>query len=296
MAKIWRNFTVDQKLIEEFRGKAYEYSLAHPDEIDIEDVKNRISSPEDVANNNKNSDWMLKRILISSHKDVDTAMKNFIDFFRFRKQYRVSSFTMENVLPKEFFYVRALECYGHDKEGNTNFFIRLKYYKKIDQLDDCLKRGIVYYFEDMDLKYERGECDGALVFLDATDFSVSNINLDMLQFLVRTMPTYYSGLIRNILIHEIPFLLSYLLKVVEGWIPASTDSDGKKRKFFHSVNKKSVTQFLDKDQMPDYSKNDGSIKAPESTKPFMEIVPYFNIEMKNAVKINEYLLSICNYG
>lgn len=298
MKSLWRDYDVDQEKIEQLRAKIFEFCAANPETVEIEDVKNRILSPDDVrnnnvdANNNQTTDWMLKRFLISSHKDVDAALQKFVEFFTFRKQFNMASMTVENVLPSEFFQIHPFDCDGFDKSGNRTFTVRLKYYRKLPQFENLIKRGIVYFSEQMDLQYEQGLCDGVCLILDAQDFSVTNLDMDMLQFIVKHTPTLYSGLIRCCLIYETPFLLSYLFKVVEGWLPSSTDKNGNKRKFFHAVTKKNIDEWIDADQRPDFLNGNRVVNraVPPSTLVFDQFVRNVNdIEEQNVKKIKEYL-------
>lgn len=297
-AQLWRDYEVAQEKIEQLRVKVYQFCAENPDAVEIEDVKNRILSPDDVlnnnvdANNNKTTDWMLKRFLISSHKEVDAALLKFIEFFTFRKQYKIATMTEENVLPAEFFQIHPFDCEGVDKSGNRIFTVRLKYYRKIPQFENFIKRGIIYFTEQLDLQYEQGLCDGVCLIVDAQDFSVGNLDMDMLQFLVKQTPTLYSGIVRCCLIYETPFLLSYLFKVVEGWLPSSTDKNGNKRKFFHAVTKKNIHEWIDDDQRPDFLFGSRVVSktAPPSTLAFEQFVRNVSdIEEQNAKKIKEYL-------
>lgn len=297
-AQLWRDYDVPQEKIEQLRAKVYEFCAQNPDTIEIEDVKNRILSSDDVlnnnldANNNKTTDWMLKRFLISSHKEVDAALLKFTEFFTFRKQYKMASMSVENVLPSEFFKIHPFDCEGFDNNGNRIFTVRLKYYRKMPQFENIIKRGIIYFTELLDLEYEQGLCDGVCLIVDVQDFSVSNLDMDMLQFLVKQTPTLYSGLVRCCLIYETPFLLSYLFKVVEGWLPSSTDKNGNKRKFFHAVTKKNIHEWIDADQRPYFLSGSRtvSLTVPSSTLAFDQFVRHSNeIEEQNAKKIKEYL-------
>lgn len=302
-ASLWREYEVDQDKIEQLRVKVYDYARSHPDEIDINDVKNRIISPEDIinnnvdANNNKITDWMLKRLLISSHKDVSAALDKFVDFFRFRNKYQLAQLTQENVLPAEFFHINPFDADGFDKERNRNFVIRLKYYKKLPQFEVIIKRGIMYFAEQMDLQYEQGVCDGVCLILDCQDFTLSSLDMDMLQFLIKQVPLSYMGLVRCVIIYEIHYLLGYLFKVVQTWMPASTavDKNGNKRKLFFSIGKKEIKNFVDEDQLPEYLEGTRKVikEAPPNALPFEQMARHVQgIDGKNVQKIKEYLVEL----
>ena len=299
-SSLWRDYIVDQDKIEQLRVKVYEYARAHPDEIDMDDVRNRIVSPEDIANNNfdvnnnKITDWMLKRLLIAAHKDADAALEKFIEFFRFRAIHQVSKMKSENILPTEFFNINPFYWEGFDKERNRVFVIRLKYYKNLPQFDLVIKRGVLYFAEQMDLQYEQGLCDGVCLLLDCQDFSLINLNMDMLQFMLKQVPSLYRGIVRSVITYEIHYMLSYLIKVVQSWMPTPTtiDKEGNKRKLFCSIGKKEINDFVDPDQLPSYLNGTRKpmLEAPDYALPFKQMARNVaGLEEKNVNKINEYL-------
>lgn len=302
-AGLWRDYEVDPDKIEQLRVKVYAYARAHPDQVDMDDVKNRIVSPEDIANNNvdrnnnQTTDWMLKRLLIAAHKDVDAALDKFVEFFKFRANFQLSKLTPKNVLPAEFFHINPFDSEGFDKERNRNFVIRLKYYKKLPQFELIIKRGIMYFAEQMDLQYEQGQCDGVCLVLDCQDFTLSGLDMDMLQFVIKQVPLSYMGLVRCVLIYEIHYLLGYLFKVVQTWLPASTqvDKNGNKRKLFFSIGKNEIKDFVEEDQLPDYMQGTRktSSEVPSYAVPFDQMVQHVKgLEEKNARKIKEYLVQL----
>ncbi|KAH9420962.1 Motile sperm domain-containing protein 2 [Dermatophagoides pteronyssinus] len=307
--KLLRDVNVNQEDLEQLRKKIYDYVNNH-DDVDIEDVKKRItpiSKTENSNNNDENNnndidnenddnkvrDWMLKRFLIAGHRNVDEAFEKFLYFFRFRHEFNVAKLTIDNVLPKEIFELQAIQKSGIDKQDNQIFIIRLKYYKKIAQLEWLIKRALFYYFEQLDLDYEHRHINGVCIVIDCQEFGISNVDLDLLQFLVKQIPYSYYGLVRNVLVYELPFLLSYIVKIVESWLPTYTDKDGNKQKFFAVIGKKNIDEFIDNDQRPKYlnGKLVFPVTVPDNALPFTEFVKQFNGQIKdvNVIKISQHI-------
>lgn len=291
-----RDYDIPEEKIEQLRIRIFEYARNNPEEIDIEDLRSRVLAPEDLANNNVDTNnntvtnWMLKRYLIASHKDVDVALTKMVEFFRFRTEFRMSQLTLTNCLPTEFYSINPILKQGVDREGNSILLIRLKFYKKIPQFDRFIMRGILYYFEQIDKDYEQGRCDGLCAVLDCTNFSLTNVDLDLLQFIIKTVPFHYYGLVRNVLIYETPFLLKYIFKVVETWLPSVTDkATGKKRQMFHAVEKKTVEDYIEKSEIEAaLSKKDEVI--PKEAVPFMEMVKMVDgVKAENIDRINQHI-------
>lgn len=295
-----RDVPVDQDLIEELRTAIYDYALKHPDEIDIEDLKNRVNSPEDLANNNvdvnnnKSGEWMLKRFLLFNKKNVELALQKCIETFKFRTTYRMSEFQLHNCLCTEFFEMQPIKMIGKDRTDNNVVIMKLKFYKKIPQFDYFVQRAVLYYFETVDREYELGKTDGLTLVIDCQEFGLSNVDLDLLQFVVKTVPENYLGLIKNYLIYEVPFLLRFVIKAVESWLPVITDNKGNKVKLFQVVNRKTIDDFIEASQRePSLNgtlvDKDGAT-VPDQVVPFINVAKQFeHIKSENVDKINEHI-------
>ena len=135
----------DQSLIEEFRLKVYEYAREHEDEIDMEDLKKRIKSPEEAKLSTQNSqdpehpnqipDFMLRRLLRYGKNpgNLNAAMERFVEVFKFRAHHRVNKMTLENSTATELFLIQPFVVDGTDLNGNQLFIIRVKFFKNLPQ-------------------------------------------------------------------------------------------------------------------------------------------------------------------
>ena len=302
----WRNYDVPAEKIEQLRTKIYQHVHANVDQFDLADVRNRIPPPhDDILNNNDivsdttnttksvGTDWMLKRFLISSHKNVDTAFERFVEFFQFRNHYSMHKMRLDNVLSTEIFMVHPFDWEGTDRNGYRTFIIRIKYYRKIPQMEYVIKRGVMYFMEQLDLEYERGQIDGVTIVWDCQGLSMQSFELDLLQFLAKTVPTMYSGMVRLTLIYELPFLFGYLFKIFETWAPNVTDKDGNKIKLFHSVTPKTIENFIERQEIPEFMGGERLINrtAPPGMKTFAQLAAteLKNLEEKNINKILEHI-------
>lgn len=75
---------------------------------------------------------------------------------------------------------------------------------------------------------------------------MGNLDLDLLRFIVTTFTQYYPKLFDAILVHELPYLLQYVFKLVQSWLPEED------RKFFHLTTKKTLRDFIGKEQLPSF--------------------------------------------
>lgn len=302
--KIWRDCDIDEEKFNELTRKISEYIRSH-DDIDLDDVHNRIALPKDqdndvtIKDNNnndtKNKYWTVKRLLISTRSNVNEAFERFQETFRFRKLYQISKLTLENSISKEFFDFRLIDEVGQDRNKMKLLILRINFYKKIPQLDSFLKRALLYRIEKLDLEYEQKLNDGITMVVDVSNFSLINVNLDLLFFVIKELTSNYRPLIQMLIIYELPYFLSYIVKLAESWIPTFTDRNGKKIKVFAVVDKNSIDEYIDQNDRPDYL--NGNLKtfnltAPESVLSFREMSDVhqsLNMNAKNVAKINKYV-------
>ena len=104
----------------------------------------------------------------------------------------------------------------------------------------------------------------------------------MLQFIVNTFSTYYPKLFDGILVHELPFLLQYVFKLVQSWLPEDD------RKFFHLTSKKNLNEFVSKEQLPKFmggTNSDPFQTVPKDVVTAEEFVKRVGLKPKDAEKL-----------
>ena len=75
---------------------------------------------------------------------------------------------------------------------------------------------------------------------------MANLDLNLLKFIVKTFSEYYPKLFDSIIIHELPFLLQYVFKLVQSWLPAED------RKFFHLSKKDNLSFYVQSKYLPSF--------------------------------------------
>lgn len=82
--------------------------------------------------------------------------------------------------------------------------------------------------------------------IDCSSIGLTNLDLDLLKFIVTSFSQYYPKLFDAIIVHELPYLLTYVFKLVQGWLPEED------RKFFHLSTKKTLTNFIATSELPSF--------------------------------------------
>ena len=108
---------------------------------------------------------------------------------------------------------------------------------------DIVKKFIIYQFERVDR--EKDENKLTLLF-DCTNGGINNVNIDLLLLILSLVRNYYPMLLNAVLVYELPWVLNYVLKLVNSWLPQNH------REIIHLINKKELHENVDVDQLPDF--------------------------------------------
>lgn len=294
---IFRNLDIIKaERVEEFRRLVYEYATAHPDEIDLVDVRSRIRPPDENEDNYPKAaipDWMLKRLLVSAKVPLklEFAMAKFVDVFKFRAHWKLSTLTARNTLPVEFYKIVPFIADGEDRDGNRLMIIRIRYYKKLPQFEVIIKRAMVYIVEQIDRLYEsEAPFNGVGILMDLTDFHYRNVDLDLLYFII-SLAFKWPGNVRSVFIYNLPMILKMFLSVSQKMI--DTLSPIKTPVNLTSIDSKSIGNYIAPDQLPDFLGGLRPVKTevPADALPLEEILHSLEdlIEPANAKKILDYV-------
>ncbi|KAL3213811.1 hypothetical protein MRX96_051589 [Rhipicephalus microplus] len=118
--------------------------------------------------------------------------------------------------------------------------LRNKNYSKGLADPDSVKRVFLYFIEKL---FNERKVPKITLLMDCTDTGVSNIDIDLLQFVVDVFISKYPIALGNALIYNMPWLLNALLKMIKGWLPFGVER-------LKTVNKKDIQQYIDAKYLP----------------------------------------------
>lgn len=221
-----------QPLITEVRTKFLDYAREHPQEIGASVVK-RVEENEVFVYN------FLRR----KHNSVEDALKMMINTGKWLTEWQYFDLTAES-FPKEFYQIGVLFEYEPDKVGNNTFFMRVARHKKMKHLDRLQKQFIMYHLGQLEKRFTV-DTQVAIVF-DCSGIGMSNVDMDVLWFLLESMVTYCPWPIAYILVYDLPWMLQYIGTMVRNWLPAEFKD---KLKF---GGKQELFEYLDESKTPVY--------------------------------------------
>lgn len=233
----------------------------------------------------RNSDWPLQRFLAARKCNVEEALKMMLAALKWRKLHSVPSLTSSN-FPKEYFQIGGVFTYGKDRNGSTMIILRVKVNKRINEWADLLKKFIAYLVEGEDLKNNAKDGKGITIIFDCAGAGITNVDIDMLSFIVTAMRDYYPYLLSSVLVYELPWILQYVFKLVQTWLPEDH------RKLIHLVSHKDINEFVAEEELPDFmgGKNKMSYRlAPKDAPSAEDLAKDIGLRKKDVDKLLKHL-------
>ncbi|XP_054166034.1 motile sperm domain-containing protein 2-like [Oppia nitens] len=226
----------------------------------------------------KSNDWQIQRFILENKYNQELALKGLTAAMRWRKSFGVKEIN-ENDFPEEYYRSGSIITYGRDKNDAKIIIVRANIHKKVNEWSDIMKKFFIYQIEKIDF-FNDGK--GVTLILDCTAIGIGNLDLDLLQFIVTSFSSYYPKLFDAILIHELPYLLQYVFKLVQSWLPEDD------QKFFHLTQKKNLNNFVSDQQLPDFMNGtnpDSYTIVPQNVVKAMDLVLRIGLKTKDAQKL-----------
>ncbi|EFN71009.1 Motile sperm domain-containing protein 2 [Camponotus floridanus] len=188
--------------------------------------------PADIARIKNTDDW-LRRFLEATDLNEQEAFNMLWDTCTWRKKFGANDITEDNVKRE---YLEEGSCYGYgkDKDGKKLLVIKLKLHVKGVKDFAELQRCIVYWFE----RLER-EVDQVSLFFDMAEAGLSNMDMELIKYLINLFKSYYPNFLNYIIIFEMPWILNTAFKLIKSWLPAKAIPKIK------LVNKTTLKEFID---------------------------------------------------
>ncbi|KAI1278382.1 Motile sperm domain-containing protein 2 [Halotydeus destructor] len=160
-------------------------------------------------------DWYVKRFLLARNRNVDQAYEMLVSALRWRCDNYISE-TRDFHFPSEFYQIGGLFVYERDRFNNVVMFMRVKYHKKVPELDEPTKGFLVHTFNKAE-KMAKGQ--GFAMIFDLEGAGLGQADIPFLNFLVDFGRNFFPGSIKYILVYNLPWILSAVQKIAFAMIP-----------------------------------------------------------------------------
>lgn len=218
----------------------YSHLLKELRELMIEDAQS--DSCKFSAEDTKkiyDDDWFCARYLLRMKMNV----KNAHQMMRKALEFRNSPTVAISEFPEDFYKIGALFSYEPDRKGNIPVYMRIRVYQKIPLVQRFLKAFLFNVIEEADKK-AKGK--GIVLVFDLQGAGLSNVDMDLLFFVITTLVNYFPKGLSYMLIHELPWLMRSIWLIAKQWL--SEDH----RDLVKFSDSKTICEYFDEENLPDF--------------------------------------------
>ncbi|KFM65622.1 Motile sperm domain-containing protein 2, partial [Stegodyphus mimosarum] len=188
----------------------------------------------------KTDDAYCKRFILHKKGNLEAALEMVDEALKWRKDFGVKDVNQASI-PIEFFQAKAVFPFNKDKEGNPIIMILVRYHRKVPEFIRELRRFVIYWVELMEEQTKGGQMT---VIMSCAGAGLSNLDLDLIKFLITLFRSYYPHSLAHILIYELPWILNPAWKIIKQWLP---EDFVEKIKF---VSKTSIQDYVSEENLP----------------------------------------------
>ncbi|CAH2064861.1 unnamed protein product, partial [Iphiclides podalirius] len=182
-------------------------------------------------------DRYVARVLDHCEGDAKAAAKMLWEILTWRK--KVDANGIREIVKLDYLKAGIFFPHGRDVEGSLLFVTKWKLYTRGKTDVEELKKVIVYWLERME-KEEEGR--PVSLFFDMDNCGVSNMDLDLIMYMITLLKSYYPKFVNYSLIYQMPWIMSAGFKLIKGLFPA------KALERFRFVNKDNLKEYVAQEQ------------------------------------------------
>lgn len=171
------------------------------------------------------------------NKDIETAVKMVIKALKWRKSFGLKSITPES-LGEDVLKEGYLFILGRAVDGSRVLHFRTGKLEKKDR--DRNQRLVAFWFE----RIQRAEPGKKVtILMDTTDSKLMNADTSSSSFIIECCAAYFPGMMRKIIIYNLPYLLNAFWKLISKMLSAE------QRAATALCGKDDLLQHIDKDNL-----------------------------------------------
>ncbi|XP_074600680.1 motile sperm domain-containing protein 2-like [Brevipalpus obovatus] len=215
----------------------------------------------------RTDDYTVRRFVQNQRGDVEKGFNMLMSAMKWRKSFGVNDIKPSD-FPKEYFETGEGHLYVKDKNDVYLVYLRVKLHKKITELTPLSQKYLVYLIEHCEAEGIKTGKGYGLIW-DCLGGTLFNVDLDLLQFLTTVWTNYYPGGSRYIILHELPWILRAIYRLVRSWMPEDL------RQQITFADRNSIGDFVGTDNLPDYLNGRCEVSyktAPSQCKPMVDLV------------------------
>ena len=200
-------------------------------------LEKKLYDQRDV-DNVKNNDLYVRQFIRNTESLAETADR-LHESLKWRKECGIRD-VLEETFPRWVWERGAVFYHNVDKDGKKLLFVKVKEHKKDANLLPEVKRFFAYHLET---QYNEDPHSQITLVFDMSDAGLSNLDMDLIKFVITSFKIYYPSLLNVMLIYEMPWLFNAAWKIIKTWLSADAV---RKIKF---ITRSDAQEFINKDQL-----------------------------------------------
>jgi hypothetical protein len=189
--------------------------------------------------NLQDKDFM--RFLTSKDFNVEMALKNLLESLVWRNESGVKYVTAYHV--KEEILKNKINIFGYDKEDRLVACVRVRYHIPAES-DKRQAEKLLLFFAERAKSFLKPENETCTLIFDLTDFNISNMDYDIIKYMVRIFTDYYPETLGQLLVVNSPLIFKGIWRIVRPLLDAKT---AKKIQFLSSPK---LINYIDESILP----------------------------------------------
>ncbi|KAI8869767.1 CRAL/TRIO domain-containing protein [Ramicandelaber brevisporus] len=160
-------------------------------------------------------DSLLLRILRARKWNLQKAEDMLEELYKWRLDFDVAEvmYSGERSLKRSILEKGMTYVTGLDRLGRPVFYVRVKLNSPRDQTLEEMQRFLVYTMETARLLLHH-PVEKACILFDMTDFSLSNMDLPFVKFLIKCLEAYYPESLGILVIYNAPWVFSGVWRII----------------------------------------------------------------------------------
>lgn len=195
----------------------------------------------DLERVRRNNEWV-KAFYKYSQENHEKCVSMLDEVLTWRNEFGSNDLVVSEKPPvsEEMFKKGGIFYKNEDINCTPMLHFAVKTHKKDNFPQAQVFRFISYFFE---LKYKFNLDDPIIIVFDMTDAGYSNLDMDMIKFVVTCLKTYYPGLIDYMIVYQMPFIFNAAWKIIKNWLPPNSVN------LIKFCDKKGIKEYIQDSQL-----------------------------------------------
>ncbi|KAK3602325.1 hypothetical protein CHS0354_007119 [Potamilus streckersoni] len=205
-----------------------------------DNIKKNLYDDRDVQKVQENDSYL--ETFFRKRETVDEAVDRLHESLKWRMEFGMNDMTEDN-FERQVWEKGAVFFHNHDKDGHRILFLKVKEHRKDPQTQPVIKRFFAFHLETF---YRHNPEEKLVILFDMTETGLSNLDMELIKFVITSFKIYYPVILDKMLIYEMPWVFNAAWTIIKTWLSAEAVN---KIKF---AKKADIQEYINKDQLMEH--------------------------------------------